>query len=736
MSSLASYSGESDYGYSLTWSDEEALCAITDRLSPPKPPANKRSQQRTAAKPAKIPTAPPPVTTTTPAQRSYQPPPPGTSRRSLGQTFETAPAAPHTQFRSPSVDSDADREISAALASITDDDLSFVPSDLDTPERPKAKNPPAKNVANTSNKRAGSVVGRNFSRFSSAAAEVRDDVSVASRSSQARSKVLQTFADICYPDLTDALLEAEPNPLEDQTAGGTETSTPKPRRKIDDRSPIERFRNAPKRPLTVTDLTAGSWCELQFFYTLTRRGGKRASTVAMRQGTKVHEKLEREIFTPVEIRISNKEERMGLNVWNMIQGLRSLRDTGLTRELRVWGMVDGNVVSGIIDSVSYENPDPELEEDVISSRGGSQTSSQRLADLLPPGSSDRKVEIFITDVKTRQSPTKPSQAQVHASIIQLFLYHRFLSEMASDKLDYLRVFEAYGLDPDEPFSEAFISQLDDIPDISSISESTISNNHHFNSTMYSSDSEDSDSNYAPANQFTSLRSLVPLLKFEIQLTFPHGASDIGKIVAVEYRYRGKNPVYDDDSSEAALGNGTNAKEEEEEEDPQTGKVISVNTFYVEPHTLDYFLEETMGWWKGEREPRGVLLEEAFKCRSCEFADECEWRLRMDYEFQRKARTKRKQVGLTGKSPRKKSGGGEEGTQVMEEPSGVAVWEAGGGQDEVMGGTGDKLEDVSDDGFSEGEKQEKTRKSRKKRGVKKGKKKEGDGGDSSQEPILW
>lgn len=198
MSSLASYSGESDYGYSLTWSDEETLCAITDRFSPPKPPPNKRSQQQTAAKLAKITSAPPPVTTTTLTQESC--PPPESSRHSFDQAFETVSTLPHTQFRCPSIDFDVDREISAAPANITDNDLSFVPSDLDTPERPKAKRPPVKNVANTSNKRAGSVVGRNFSKFSSAAAELRDDVSVASRSFQARSKVLQTYADICYPD--------------------------------------------------------------------------------------------------------------------------------------------------------------------------------------------------------------------------------------------------------------------------------------------------------------------------------------------------------------------------------------------------------------------------------------------------------------------------------------------------------------------------------------------------------
>jgi exonuclease V len=40
----------------------------------------------------------------------------------------------------------------------------------------------------------------------------------------------------------------------------------------------------------------------------------------------------------------------------------------------------------------------------------------------------------------------------------------------------------------------------------------------------------------------------------------------------------------------------------------------------------------MNWWKGERTPRGVEVMEAWKCRICEFADECEWRQEREWAY--------------------------------------------------------------------------------------------------------
>ena len=472
----------------------------------------------------------------------------------------------------------------------------------------------------------------------------------------------------------------------------------------DTRSPLLRFRTFPMKPFSVTDLTAGSWCELQYYYTLTKLpGGKRTRTAAMKRGSKVHEKLEREVYTPVQIDVTKKEDTFGLKVWNIIQGLRVLREQGLTRELEVWGMVDGNVVNGVIDGLSYENPDPELEEDVLSSRGGSQavTGSQAT-------SSEGGFEIFITDVKTRTTATPPPQSQVRVATIQLFLYHRFLSDMASGKLDYIRVFERYGLNPDETFSDSFMAQIGALhsevfgdaadppspanPAMEPASDAEEDSNSfvsavsspsrpssstatatgfttHGNNDDNDGGGEDGNPGANPNLRYRTLRALLPLLESEIRQTFPHGANDLGKIVAVEYRYRGKSSDGSDGDTDATKTEGEADSDEQSKKKTKTerkrkskgteikaessegevegegeqkgeGSVICVNTFFVEPETLDLYLDETMRWWRGERPPRGVAVEETYKCQSCEFAGECAWRLAMEGEVLRRARLKR------------------------------------------------------------------------------------------------
>ncbi len=401
---------------------------------------------------------------------------------------------------------------------------------------------------------------------------------------------------------------------------------PKARGWSDTRSPLRRFRTAPKKPLSVSDLTAGTWCELQYFYTLTKLGGKRTRTAAMKGGTAIHERLERELYEQVHIEIEKKEDNFGLKIWNIIQGLRTLRDTGMTREIEVWGLVDGNVVNGIVDILSYDNPDPELEGDVISSRGSQQSESS--AHQLALGN---KV-IFIRDIKTRGSKTPPSQPAVRTALIQLFLYHRFLAQMASEQLDFLQVFERYGLDPDESFSDRFMAQIGDaydgiFSDTQSETTETTDPSAGFVSAPSSpsqieviSDYGGDSSSYGYGQKgdsfmkYRTLRSLLPLLKFELQLTFPRGAATLGQIVAVEYRYRARS-----------------------DDDPEAGSIICTNSWYFKPDTLDAYLEDNMRWWRGEREPRGVPLEEGFKCRYCDFVGDCEWQTNLEQEALRKVK---------------------------------------------------------------------------------------------------
>lgn len=385
-------------------------------------------------------------------------------------------------------------------------------------------------------------------------------------------------------------------------------------------SPLSRFRTFPKKPFSVSDLIAGAWCELQYYYTLVKLpGGKKTRTVAMKGGSKLHKGLEDEVYTTVAVEVAKKEDVFGLKLWNIIQGLRTLRDTGMTRELEVWGLVEGHVVNGVIDHLNYENPDPEFEDEVRSSQEASQGDGKDQPKITTFfHSSATKPEhdkIYLTDVKTTGANRPPKGAAVRPAKIQLFLYHRFLSDMAAGRLDYFRVFARYGLDADEQFSDTFIAQISNLHD----------------EVFHDAPSPGSDSDYRSAQssqgaipdliRYTSLRELVPLLEHELKTTFPHGADSLGSLVTVEYRKRPRR-------TSSGSGDGT---------DVEGGFVIGSNVFFVDHGVLQEYLRQDLEWWEGQRDPRGVDIEEAgFKCRSCEFVNECEWRHKQDAEMLQKA----------------------------------------------------------------------------------------------------
>lgn len=339
----------------------------------------------------------------------------------------------------------------------------------------------------------------------------------------------------------------------------------------------------------------------------------------MKQGSKVHQKLEDEVHTTVQIDIMTKEDAFGLRLWNLVQGLRTLRDTGLTRELEVWGMVDDNLVNGIIDSVSYENPNPEFEEELSSQESQSNYQQTTLTDYFPPknGENHGGPKVYLADVKTRGSYAPPSNALIRPAKIQLLLYHRFLSDMAAGRLNFLKVFRRYGLDPDDTFSDTFIAQVGSLHDeiFVDASEAEVSATEDHRSSSYRS----SSSAGPDLLQYRTLRELIPLVEHEMDLTFPHGEHTLGHMLRVQYVHR------------------------------SDGQEIDVHDFPVSRQALDAFLANYMAWWRGERRAKGVDIEEAFKCRTCEFASDCSWRQAMDDERLQIARTQQKVRAMRRKS---------------------------------------------------------------------------------------
>ncbi|KAI1334427.1 exonuclease V [Xylariaceae sp. FL0016] len=413
-------------------------------------------------------------------------------------------------------------------------------------------------------------------------------------------------SDVQYPDLSRSLFTIDPRPTPSNSVHAN----------ADDlRSPLERFRTFPKKPLTVTDLSSGAWCELQHWYTLTLLpGGRKTKTAAMRGGSKVHQTLEDQVHTNVHVQITSKEEAFALRIWNVIQGLRTLRDTGMTREFEVWGTIDGQVINGIIDHLSYESPNAGFEKEpqladpnIVSSV--SQTSIKNY--LLPSCS-----KVYLTDVKTRGSDRLPTGAALRPARVQLFLYHRLLGNMASGNVDYVAIQERYGLENHARFSDAFMAQIGGLHDEvfydadSELGEISSAPEQHASGHPYPDASPDLPSRVSPPPDLIRYRSLEQLLRLfgsELENTFPHGAASLGDLLAVQYRHR-------DD-----------------------GRIIGNNVFPNDPEALDGYMKRNLKWWRGERQADGVPIEEAYKCRSCEFAGDCQWRKDKQVEFLQRKR---------------------------------------------------------------------------------------------------
>lgn len=349
------------------------------------------------------------------------------------------------------------------------------------------------------------------------------------------------------------------------------------------------------KPLSVTDLVSPAWCELQYFYTLTKFGRK-PRTQAMRTGSKIHQKLEDEVHTTVPVLVETKGDRFGLRMWNAISGLRCLRETGLTRELEVWGVLDGQVVNGVIDELSYTCPNTAFEEQLERARaernGGvvplppnQTTIPQAFAKTSPQGDSNpwadsvkQDRQIYVADVKTRSVRSLPAGASLRPTWMQLMLYRKLLESLALNIVDAEIVFARYDVKPLEAFSATFLDEIGGI----------------------GPDNE--------AANFPNLLSLWALLITEMQLTI--SPTSLSPILRAEFRYA------------------------------KTGHVIGNELTVYEADIIDTYINEEMSWWKGIRKAKGVELEEAFKCRICDFAEDCSWRKHKVEEATEKSRLRR------------------------------------------------------------------------------------------------
>jgi len=449
---------------------------------------------------------------------------------------------------------------------------------------------------------------------------------------------------------------------------------------LDPRSPVERFRRPPHKAFSVTDLVSPAWCELQYWYTLTKHGRKRR-TPAMKKGSVVHKTLEDEIYTTVPVDITTKEDAWALRIWNVVQGLRMLREFGVTRELEVWGTVDGELVNGVIDQLSYECPDPELEataskyySEAAASRAALPEYQMSLSDFLLSSSQggrrlsdlgqDEPMEetpieehspavyslprIYMTDVKTKASGSVPTvkSTSFRPTLLQLQLYYHMLNRLiTSDDVTMDLLAARYDLDQERPFTEAFVSEVgglnDEFFDTMSSQEFDLENPATPEDAQRISQGSESASSPPKSSQdstiilltHNTLSSLWSYMKDQIRLTFLPSLSQTEPVAPsipshtqpelLEQYPTLLSPVL----TARYLSSAPTA-------DLQP-RVLGSRSFLYDPATMTSYIDEQMEWWRGSRDPRGVNIMEAWKCRICEFRDECSWRQERELDYARR-----------------------------------------------------------------------------------------------------
>jgi len=367
----------------------------------------------------------------------------------------------------------------------------------------------------------------------------------------------------------------------------------------------------------------------------------------MKQGSAVHKALEDEVHITVPIETTKKEDSWGLRIWNICQGLKTLRQTGRTRELEIWGTVGGELVNGIIDELSYECPDPKYEEAQkakavpLGQLPEYQTSITEYLLANPEknvnisqqqAAKPKQAEkwIYITDVKTRATPSLPTGSSLKPTIVQLHLYHHLLENLVQGNFALEQLAMRYSLNVDETFSDSFLAQLGNL-------------NQEIFSSQGSADEHNGDEYAASQDsvdvllQHNTLSTLWKFMISQFRETFlveeqqqrPHPGTETSILPASQQSTSDLPPPPSQPTLLSPLLTASymaSNYKHASQSSPYDGskRVLGHKSFQFNSAFLHSYLSEALTWWRGEREARGVALQEAWKCRSCDFRNDCAW----------------------------------------------------------------------------------------------------------------
>ncbi|KAF4604830.1 hypothetical protein EYR40_003612 [Pleurotus pulmonarius] len=457
---------------------------------------------------------------------------------------------------------------------------------------------------------------------------------------------------------------------------------------VSENSPLRRYRR--KGFLSVTDLVSPAWCELQFDYGLRQKrflkpqhrpksfvsgSGKeivvqqaiaQENFQVQKKGHSVHKALEREVKPEaIPIRVRTEEERWALRLVNMMACFESLKLIGLAREIPIFGVVDGQVVVGIISPSDEERtsevsaPALSILDLLVQQSSDPPTSPKGKAKALPRTPQTSLYMLHVLDTKSRRTNSLPPHADTLSSRLQVMLYHRLLNSILSaptgGTFDINELWNKLNLDPTKPFSDEFLVQAGLIPDFEDEGAPQPTPNcleklvHRWYHTVASLEvigvspmlelvyrkqpqnrkgkerwRKTSEINISVSKEDVAdqeeEKSIVAAILASIsesnvgeddQLTLAIQAS-LESYGREQDGITGDGPSIVDESTGGRSGSVVHAAE--------VGFIIGTKKFLMDDNFLDEYLRGVLEWWRGHREARGVAESEVKRCNTCEYCN--------------------------------------------------------------------------------------------------------------------
>ena len=176
-----------------------------------------------------------------------------------------------------------------------------------------------------------------------------------------------------------------------------------------------------KSSIRVSDIASQYWCERQL--ELNCKYGQKI-TKQIKEGKLMHEELESETNVPIVLQPKSYPDALYKGIYTSLMAIASLRENRKTREVQIYGSINGYKMVGKIDQLEL--------------KGG---------------------KVIVSEDKTRANGKMPSDAQQLVHKVQVMVYRKMLGDICDGKYTFENFNAAYNLKT-MAITEEFGRQLD------------------------------------------------------------------------------------------------------------------------------------------------------------------------------------------------------------------------------------------------------------------------------------